>query len=172
MGATFKECYARATVNPSTSNATLLVLAGGFIGSATGIDVSEVYALGSVRGRGPVGGIIGSIQSTSARPISFYNSYSRNTVTDANGPDRGAAYGALTGTPARLNGLLWDATVDAAAVHPLAGQTGASSSFLKTATVATAAPYSGWSASPWDAGTSSQYHVLRNVVRPTVQLRD
>jgi hypothetical protein len=169
---TIKECYTRVNVNPTTTNAGWEVLAGGFIGYATGIDVSDVYALGTVRGRGPVAGLIAKIVSTTDRPVRFYNSYSRNTVTDANGPDRGSTYSMLTGTAANLSGLYWDATIDPALVHPNAGQAGISSAALKLPTSANAAPYTGWNSTVWDAGSTAQYHVLRNVVRPTAQLRE
>jgi M26 IgA1-specific Metallo-endopeptidase N-terminal region len=169
--ATFKECYARATVSPTTTNPALAVLAGGFIGLATGIDVSDVYALGSVRGRGPVGGLIAMLVSTTDRPIRFYNSYSRNVVTDAAGPDRGSTYGALTGTVDRLNGLLWDTTVDPAPMHPTAGQQGASTPTLERPTTPNTTPYGGWSTTAWDAGSSAQYHALKNVISASQQLR-
>lgn len=172
QGVVIKECYARVTVNPTTSNAAWTVLAGGFIGYASGIDVSDVYALGSVRGRGPVAGLIAQIDSTTDRPIQFYNSYSRNTVTDANGPDRGSTYSVLNGNPLRLNGLIWDTTVDPAPMHPNAGQTGGSTTVLKSPTQPSSTPYVNWSGTTWDAGTATQYHVLRNVVRPTQQLRE
>jgi hypothetical protein len=174
-----RECYARADVTPDwTPN---VVRAGGFAGLLDSSAAISVYTLGGpqnlVRGRGYVGGVFGELINPE-----FDYAYSRNKVTDwavALPNDRAGAYGILNPNAGLVHmaALHWDSTVDPGNVATGNSQNGLSTSVLKTPTSTSQYPYDNgtdgdWSSIEWNAGTSSQYNVLRRVVRASEQLAE
>jgi hypothetical protein len=175
-----QECYSRTDVTPNWSASS--VRAGGFASFVASSSVISIYAGGGaqnvVRGRGSVGGAIGEL----AGSVQLDYAYSRNRVTDwavAFPNDKAGVYGVLdpNAEPWHLAGLLWDATVDPGNVSTGVGQAGLSTSVLKAPTSTSQYPYDNgtdadWSSIEWNAGTSSQYNVLRRVVRANEQLAE
>lgn len=173
-GSVIDQCYARVNVTPNSTTTT--VKAGGFAGELAGASVTNVYTLGTVEGRGFVGGVFGEITGDNLR---FDFAYSRNTVFDWGKPAQtggwAGTYGQITGNLAHIASLFWDKTVDASSNFGAVGQTGYSTTVLKAPTATNQFPYDNgtdedWSSAVWNCGSSSQYNVLKNVVRPGEQL--
>lgn len=164
-----QECYARVSVLPtSTANN---VTAGGFAAVLDSSTATNLYALGTVRGRNYVGGLIGII---AGEGNIFDFSYSRNTVEDWSIPGKAGTYGAELGTTAHFGPLLWDSTVDSGAAYAPGGQARYSTAVLQAPTATSQFPYDNgtdadWDPTIWNAGSSTQYNTLRNVARPTQQ---
>jgi hypothetical protein len=170
------ECYANVAVSPSqTANATI---AGGMVGLVEGDDtqVKSVWAMGTVNGRGGVGGLVGRLGAGTW----FHFGIARNLVVDWDWP---AAQGGWAGTygsttvPAeveRLGPLFWDTNVDASTHFQGVGQSGHSTTVLRQATINNPGIFLNGGDEQWDAfdpGTSQQHHVLKNVVRASLQPR-
>lgn len=173
-GSVIDQCYARVNVTPNSTTST--VKAGGFAAELAGASVTNVYTLGTVQGRGFVGGVFGQISGDNLR---FDFAYSRNTVFDWSKPASSGGwagtYGQLTGNVVHMAGLFWDSTVDGSTNAAGTGQSGLSTTVLKTPTATSQYPYDNgtdedWNSSVWNCGSSSQYNVLINVVRPGQQL--
>jgi hypothetical protein len=172
------ECYARTDVTPSSTASD--VRAGGFAAQLIDSDAVNLYAGGGtlnvVRGRGFVGGLFGELLGT----LLFDYAYSRNKVVDwaVTFPnDKAGTYGVLdaNANPAHMAALFWDSTVDPGNIASGVAQSGLSTTVLKTPTSTWQYPYDNgtdadWSAAIWLAGTSSQYNILRWVVRSGQQL--
>jgi hypothetical protein len=172
-----RECYARTEVTPSMTTST--VAAGGLAGQAVNSEVVDVYAMGNtsantVQGRGKVGGVIGEIIGT----VQFDFAFSRNRVVDwavalPNG--KAGTYGLITGDAViHISALFWDRTIDSGNVFGTVSQGGFTTGELQGPTTAAAWPYdngtdSDYDSTVWNAGTSSQYHILRRVVRASQQ---
>jgi hypothetical protein len=167
------ECYSRTDVAP---NFTLSdVRAGGFAGKLVSSTATNLYAMGNssnvVRGRNYVGGLFGEVAGEN---VIFNFCYSRNTVRDWSVSSKAGAYGVLTGSTSHIGSLFWDRTVDAGASAAGVGQVGHTTTTLQAPTTTAEYPYDNgtdadWSPVEWNAGTSSEYNVLRNVVRPEQQ---
>jgi hypothetical protein len=172
------ECYARTDVTPTSTSST--VTAGGFAGALIGSSAVNIYAGGGtqnvVRGRGYVGGVFGVLMDT----LQFDFAYSRNKVVDwavAFPNEKAGTYGVLdpNANPAHMAALFWDSSVDPGNVAAGVAQSGLSTGVLKTPTSTSQYPYDNgtdadWDPIEWNAGTSSQYNVLRRVVRASQQL--
>jgi hypothetical protein len=70
--------------------------------------------------------------------------------------------------------LFWDRTIDSGNVFGTVSQGGFTTGELQGPTTAAAWPYdngtdSDYDSTVWNAGTSSQYHILRRVVRASQQ---
>jgi hypothetical protein len=164
------ECYARAAVSPTFT--TDPVMAGGFAAILQSSTAEDIYAQGSVTGRGDVGGLFGALEGEN---IIFHFAYSRNTVVDWDVTGGWAGtYGTLYGETSHIASLFWDATIDGSASSAPVGQAGYSTTVLRSPTATSQFPYDNgtdadWNSAVWNAGSSSQYNSLRNVVRSTQQ---
>jgi hypothetical protein len=170
--------YAQATVTGNTSGGS--PTAGGIVGELSdGGDVHDVYAVGNVKGRGHVGGLIGNASCSPGYGYFMYNGIYRNgDVVDANRNGWSGAIGdaAVCDNPGRW-GLFWyDTTTDQSGTHNTSyvGNIGASLYDLKTPTTANGGVYCQWGAGhcadnglndpPWNPGTNQQQHTLRGVL--------
>ena len=170
------ENYANVTVNPTqTPNA---VIAGGLIGLLEGDDtqVKSVWAMGSVNGRGGVGGLVGLARIGTW----LHFGLSRNLVVDWNWPAAQGGWGGTFGSTTitdeieRLGSLFWDSTVDGSTNFQTTGQAGHPTMVLKQATISNPGIFQNGGDEQWDAfdpGTATQHHVLKNVVRASLQPR-
>jgi hypothetical protein len=170
--------YAQATVTGNTSGGS--PTAGGIVGELSdGGDVHDVYAVGNVKGRGHVGGIIGNASCSPGYGYFMYNGiYRGGDLVDANRNGWSGAIGdfANCDNVGRL-GLFWyDTTSDQSGTHntDFVGNIGASSDALKTPVTAQGGVYCQWGAGhcadnglfdpPWNPGTNQQQHTLRGVL--------
>lgn len=170
--------YAQATVTGNTSGGS--PSAGGIVGELSdGGDVHDVYAVGNVKGRGHVGGIIGNATCSPGYGYFMYNGiYRGGDVVDANRNGWSGAIGdwAVCDNNGRL-GLFWyDTTSDPSGIKnaTYVGNIGASANDLKTPTKRTDEPYcqfsnghcadSGLVDPPWNFGTNQQQNTLRGVL--------
>jgi hypothetical protein len=170
--------YAQATVTGNTAGGS--PTAGGIVGELSdGGDVHDVYAVGNVKGRGHVGGLIGNASCSPNSGYYMYNGiYRGGDVVDANRSAWSGAIGdfANCDVVGRL-GLFWyDTTSDPSGTHnpDYVGNIGASSDALKAPTTANGGVYCQWGAGhcadngftdpPWNPGTNQQQHTLRGVL--------
>jgi hypothetical protein len=169
--------YAQATVTGNTTNAS--PSAGGVVGELSDdSDMHDVYAVGGVKGRGHVGGLIGYARCSPGYGIFMYNGISRGgDVVDAN---RSAWSGALGDYDSNCTGrwgvFFYDTTSDQSGTHnsSYVGNIGATASQLKTPTTPDGGVFcqfggghcmdNGFADPPWKAGTNSQNHTLRGVL--------
>jgi len=170
--------YAQATVTGNTASGS--PTAGGIVGELSdGGDVHDVYAVGNVKGRGHVGGLIGNATCSPGSGYYMYNGiYRGGDVVDANRNGYSGAIGdwAVCDNNGRL-GLFWyDTTSDPSGTKnpTYVGNIGASSNDLKTPNTANGGVYcqygaghcadNGLSDPPWNPGTNQQQHTLRGVL--------
>jgi len=169
--------YAQATVTGNTSGWS--PSAGGIVGELSdGGDVHDVYAVGNVKGRGHVGGLIGNARCSPGYGYFMYNGvYRGGDLVDANRNGWSGAIGDFQTCdgPVRFGVFFYDTTSDQSGTHsPYAGNIGASSTDLKTPTTANGGVYcqfanghcmdSGFVDPPWNAGNNQQQHTLRGVL--------
>jgi hypothetical protein len=174
--------YAQATVTGNTAGGS--PSAGGIVAELSeGGDVHDVYAVGNVKGRGHVGGLIGNAWCSEGFGYYMYNGvYRGGDLVDANRNGWSGAIGDFQNCngPGRLGVFFYDTTSDQSGTHsPYAGNIGASSNDLKTPTAPDQGVYcqfanghcmdSGFTDPPWNAGTSQQQHTLRGVLDPNSQ---
>lgn len=185
---TISESYSQVTVSPNTSAAGRTVYAGGIAGYGVGVDIHDVYATGNVTGRGGSGGLVGYLGCNGSRAWLLYKGIYRGDVVDRNAPSGGWAgtvggYGDCT---ARFTHLSWDSTVDPSTnwlsnpVADLAQRPGTTTQH-RAPTIAYGGFFciqpnncpndNNFETSKWDAGTSSQHHILKNMPGPNVQIR-
>jgi len=175
--------YAQATVTGNTSGGS--PSAGGIVGNLSdGGDVHNVYAVGNVKGRGHVGGLIGLASCSPGFGYFMYNGvYRGGDLVDANRNGWSGAIGDFQNCdgPGRLGVFFYDTTSDQSGTHntSYAGNIGASSNDLKTPTTANGGVYcqfanghcmdSGFEDPPWNACTIQQQHTLRGVLDASSQ---
>jgi hypothetical protein len=185
------QSYAQVTVAPSTSDSTIPVYAGGIVGRTYAGRIHDVYHVGSVTGRGGVGGLVGYVDGDSGNVWMLYNSISRGgdvTDKDKSGGWEGAV-GSVNGDNNRFSLLFFDAQADPTAAgantsyNAIPGaQHGHTTNELKGATSPTDGVYCVGGEFPdcgdgqfdpliWDAGNASQHHVLKDMPGPNAQLR-
>ncbi len=172
-------CYAQyANLNAATQ-------AGGILG--TGVDpfLLEVYAVGNVAGSGAVGGLMGRAQSGS-HGWTLNNGIYRGIVNDTARPWAGVLGQADLGDePApRWETTLFESSLDGDP-YLMDGdrQKPATTSQLRSPTTSDGDIYcfnapgttrcgdSAFPADRWNAGSSSQHHILRDMPGPNVQPR-
>jgi len=170
--------YAQATVTGNTTNAS--PSAGGVVGVLSeGGDMHDVYAVGNVKGRGHVGGLIGNATCSPDYGYLMYNGiYRGGDVTDAN---RSAWSGAIgdfqnCANVGRTGLFFYDISSDQSGTHNTSyeGNIGATATQLKTPTTPDGGVFcqfggghctdNGLTDPPWNAGTSTQIHTLRGVL--------
>jgi hypothetical protein len=177
---TVQRCYAQATVTADTSIPNQTVYTGGLVGNTFAGYVEDVYAVGNVTGRGVVGGLVGFLNCDSIQGFVINRGFYRGNVIDRNiGGQSGGWAGAVGGfnnCGARFEKLFWDNNLDPSTNYIVnQGQTGASSQDLKAPTTADGGILAGgdnnFSETEWNAGTSTQYHILRSMPGPNYQPR-
>src|SRR6478609_7646023 len=175
--------YAQATVTGNTTSGT--PTAGGIVGEITGGgDMHDVYAVGNVKGRGHVGGLIGNATCSGDDGYFIYNGvYRGGDVVDASRSAWSGAIGdyADCNNGGRLGVFFYDTTSDMSGTHntSFVGNIGATATQLKTPTTPDGGVYcqfggghcmdNGFANPPWNAGTSSQNHTLRGVLDESSQ---
>lgn len=187
--ATISESYAQVTVNPDTSNASLLVYAGGVVGSGYGPNVYDVYAVGNVTGRGGVGGIVGSLECDDTNAFLLYKTIYRGDVVDKNWSASGGWAGPVGSNwqdcTARFEQNFYDRDLDPSTnyvVHNSSVQRYTTSQLRSPPSViggVFCAPDvvpgrcgdNTWQSSTWTAGNNQQHHVLLNMPGPNAQPR-
>jgi len=186
--ATIARSYAQVTVSANTSDANRTVNAGGIVGRGHGVDIHDVYAVGNVTGRNGVGGLVGYLDCQNDSSWLLYKGIYRGDVVDKNVTNGGWAgtMGGYDNCHGRLAHLFWDASLDPStnwlnSAEALLAQIRGTTAELRAPTT----PYGGiyclrpdncptdgnFDASTWDAGTSSQHHVLVGMPGPNSQLR-
>jgi hypothetical protein len=188
--ASIENSYAQMTISPDTPG-SITVTAGGIVGYALEPNVFDVYAVGNVTGRGAVGGLVGNLDCIPDEgPSLFYKGIYRGDVIDRNMTPSGGWAGTLgiardcAGN--RVTMLHWDSSLDQSRYSLNFGlaQLGSSTTDLRLPTtpiggVFCAPDYAdpercgdnAFADPPWNAGSSSQHHVLRNMPGPNIQLR-
>lgn len=175
--------YAQATVTGNTASGS--PTAGGVVGELSdGGDVHEVYAVGNVKGRGHVGGIIGNATCSPDYGYFMYNGiYRGGDLVDANRNGWSGAIGdfANCNGPGRLGIFWYDTTSDQSGTHntSFVGNIGASAADLKRPIRATDEPYcqysnghcadGGLSSTNWNFGTDQQHNTLKGVLDASSQ---
>ena len=170
--------YAQATVTGNTTNAS--PSAGGIVGDISdGGDMHDVYAVGNVKGRGHVGGLIGNASCSPGYGYFIYNGiYRGGDVTDANRSGWSGAIGDFQNcaNAGRSGVFFYDTTSDTSGTHntTYVGNIGATAAQLKTPTTANGGIFcqfggghcsdDGLTDPPWNAGSSTQNHTLRGVL--------
>jgi hypothetical protein len=177
------QSYAQVTVTGDTAGGS--PSAGGIVGEmADGADVHDVYAVGGVKGRGHVGGLIGYASCSPDYGYFMYNGvYRGGDVVDAN---RSGGWSGAIGdfqncdNSGRLGVFFYDTTSDPSTAHnPYVGNLGYPSNDLRTPTTASGGIYCQWANGhcmdngffdpPWNAGTNLQQHTLRGVLDASSQ---
>jgi len=170
------QAYSTATVAPNTSAS--VVYAGGIVGYTFAGLIQEVYATGNVTGRTFAGGLVGFLDCESPALFVLNHGIYRGDVKDVNRPPPQGWAGVVGGAnecPGRFDQLLWDKSGDgstnsyiyppAAASQPV--QQGYTATELKSPTTVTGGVYhfddNTLQSAIWNAGTSSQYHVLQSM---------
>ncbi len=185
--ATIVQSYAQVTVNPNTSDPARTVFAGGIVGFASGVDIHDIYAVGNVTGRNYVGGLVGQLTCSSPDDWLFYKGIYRGDVVDkAKSNGWAGTVGSWADCYARFTHLSWDSNLDPStnylsdAVSLLAQRPGTTSQHRSPTT-----PYGGFfclqpnncpndnnfNTDYWDAGSSSQHHILKDMPGPNTQVR-
>lgn len=170
--------YAQATVTGNTAGGS--PSAGGVVGVLSdGGDVHDVYAVGNVKGRGHVGGIVGNATCSPDFGYFIYNGiYRSGDVSDANRNGWSGAIGDFQNCDnvGRLGILWYDTSTDLSGTHntSFVGNIGASLDQLKAPTTANGGVYCQWGGGhcadnglndpPWNPGTNQQQHTLRGVL--------
>jgi hypothetical protein len=180
------ESYAQMTVNPTSSDPSAIVTAGGIVGYGYATDIHDVYAVGNVSGRGAVGGIIGNQECVEDQTVFFlFKTIYRGQVLDRNRSWAGGVGTFLYCTGSRMEQNFYDNSLDQsggrANHHSIQGY---STTDLKRPTSVIGGVYCApdladparcgdntWMSPPWTAGTSEQHHALRNMPGPNVQPR-
>lgn len=182
------DSYSQVNIDPSVSGAD--VTAGGIVGYGYAPNVHDVYSLGTVRGRGFVGGIIGRADCTpDTDQFLVYKTIFRGGVFDANwSPEAGGWAGVFGGvtlcTSSRYTNNLWDKTVDGSTNYrrldnvennnkgattqelrsPTTPNGGLGSVYCMPDVDLTRCGDNTYLDTNWDAGTSNQHHVLKNSI--------
>lgn len=175
--------YAQATVTGNTASGS--PTAGGVVGELSdGGDVHDVYAVGNVKGRGHVGGVIGNATCSPGYGYFMYNGiYRGGDLVDANRNGWSGAIGDFANCdgPGRLGVFWYDTTSDTSGTHntSFVGNIGASAAALRAPTKATDEPYcqfsnghcsdGGLADPPWNFGTNQQHNTLRGVLDASSQ---
>jgi hypothetical protein len=170
--------YAQATVTGNTAGGS--PSAGGIVGLlAENGDVHDVYAVGNVKGRGHVGGIVGNATCSPGYGYFIYNAiYRSGDVVDTSRSGWSGAIGDFqTCVPVGRTGILWyDTSTDQSGTHNTSyvGNVGATLDQLKAPTTADGGIYCQWGGGhctdngltdpPWNPGTNQQQHTLRGVL--------
>src|SRR6185369_3244967 len=157
--------YAQATVTGNTAGGS--PSAGGVVGTLSdGGDVHDVYAVGNVKGRGHVGGIVGNATCSPGQGYRLYNNIYRNgDVVDANRNGWSGGIGDFQNCDVdfRIGVLFYDTTTDQSGTHNTSyvGNLGATLNQLKTPTTASGGVYcqfsnghcldNGFADPPWNA---------------------
>lgn len=171
------ESYAQMTVSPNTSDPSREVWAGGLVGGSFAANIHDVYAVGNVTGRGKVGGLVGYLNCDEFTPWLLYKGIYRGDVVDKNAPTGGWAgtVGGYTDCITRWENCVWDNQLDPSSnyiVHSTS-QVGGSTDTLRSNTTPSGGIYGtgdgGFEDPPWNAGSSSQHHRLRNMPGPNIQ---
>lgn len=184
---TIERSYAQVTVTPNTTDPARSVTAGGVVGLADALDIHDIYAVGNVTGRGNVGGLVGQLTCNSTYSWLLYRGIYRGDVVDKSKSGGWAGtVGSWSNCSGRFVHLSWDSTLDPSTnylsdtISLLAQRPGTTSQHRNPTT-----PYGGFfcvqpgncpndanfDSDTWDAGTSSQHHILKNMPGPNAQLR-
>jgi hypothetical protein len=187
--ATIYRSYGQVTVNPST-NASFPIVAGGIVGYGYAPDIHDVYAVGNVTGRGSVGGIAGKLDGEVGGADAFllYKSIYRGEVIDKDRSSASGGWAGAVGTfcacSVRFDQNFYDRTLDPSSNR--ADQdaiVGYTTTELRSPTSVTegvfCAPHptgncgdNPWGVNgEWNAGTSTQHHVLTSMPGPNSQPR-
>jgi hypothetical protein len=191
--------YAQAANQTSTlvagSTAAGIHPAGGIVGAGSSMWVQDVYAIGTVTGRGSAGGLVGQATCDNIKPWVMYRGIYRGNVTDANLGATPANWAGTVGkavdvTCTARSSLLYfnndlDKDKNFFTLNPLIQRS--SSGAELTAPTAPDPTHGGIfcpksmtlvpcgddpiTSPPWDFGTSSQNNVLMNVPGPNTQIR-
>lgn len=173
------ESYAQVTVTGDTAGGN--PTAGGVVGEmADGADVHDIYAVGSVKGRGRVGGVVGYARCSPGYGYLIYNGIARGgDIVDASRSGWSGAIGDYQTNctaPVRWGALFYDTTSDQSGTHNTAYVThyGYPANDLKAAVTPSGGVFCQWanghcldagfSDPPWNAGTNQQHHTLRGVL--------
>jgi hypothetical protein len=97
--AKIKEIFTNVNVNPTIPSGPGDVIAGGLIGFVEGAKIEDINAVGPVRGRGKVGGILGYVvnDDPNTQATDFQDGLSRGNVTDASGANPAGPIGVISG---------------------------------------------------------------------------
>jgi hypothetical protein len=182
------ESYSQVNVDPSAAEPTRPVYAGGIVGRTFAGRIGNVYHVGNVTGRGGVGGLVGYLSGDSGNVWLLYNSISRGgdvTDKDKSGGWEGTV-GVVSGVNNRFSLLFYDAEADPTTgpntsyTNSPASQHGVSTNALKSPTTPSGGVFCVGGGScgdgfftdpPWNAGSASEHHVLRNMPGPNIQPR-
>jgi len=167
------QCYAWANVAPDTTVASRPVYAGGIAGLNNGSRIQEVYAVGSVTGRGYAGGLVGALGCWDSYFYVLNHGIYRGDVVDKNRVSSGGWSGTF-GTyddacVGRLDQLIWDKDRDGSSNVGVRGdaQKSATESELMTPTTVTGGVYffqdNILPSAIWSPGSNSQHHGLRDM---------
>jgi len=190
--------YAQAANQTSTliagSTASGTHPAGGIVGGGSSMWVEDVYAIGTVIGRGSAGGLIGQA-TCDGRPWLLYRGIYRGNVTDVNFGASPAGWAGTLGKAVdlscapRTSLLYFNNELDKDSHYVTASPVNQRSSSGAELTSPTApgvahggifCPTSGTivpcgddpiTSPPWDFGTASQNNVLTQVTGPNTQIR-
>jgi hypothetical protein len=178
------ESYSQVTVAPTTSDPARIVYAGGIVGRTYAGRIGNVYHVGNVTGRGGVGGLVGYIDGDGGNPWLLYNSISRGgDVSDKNksGGWEGTV-GVVNGVNNRFTLLFFDAEADptptgsTTSYNAPNSQQGHLTNDLKSPTTPAGGVFCGgcdgtFTDPPWNAGSTTEHHVLRSMPGPNTQPR-
>lgn len=186
--ATIERSYAQVTVSPNTADVNRTVSAGGIAGYGHGVDIHDVYAVGNVTGRNRVGGLVGYLGCQGAPNWLLYKGIYRGDVVDKSAPTGGWAgtVGGRENCTARFTHLSWDRDLDPSTnaltdTEAVLAQRPGTTAQHRGPTSASGGFYclqpnncfndNNFETSKWDAGTSSQHHILKDMPGPNAQIR-
>jgi hypothetical protein len=168
------QCYAWTTVAPDTSVPSRPVYAGGIAGLNNGSRIQEVYAVGTVTGRGHAGGLVGALGCWEGYFYVLNHGLYRGDVVDRNRPSSSGGWSGTFGTydgacVGRFDQLIWDKTMDGSSNVGVSGdaQKSATDSEMRTPTTVTGGVYffqdNTLQSALWSPGSNSQHHGLRDM---------
>jgi len=178
------EAGVNITISYAQSTVTANTFAGGIAGYGFGAFVEDVYVVGNVTGTAAVGGLVGREDCTDNAGWVLDKGIYRGDVRDRFRPGAwSGVLGDFTDCIARWELTFFDNQLDQSGtylVHSVS-QRPESTTALKSPIAPAGGVYCGnilpetrcadnsFGDPPWNAGTSSQHHVLRNMPGPNVQ---
>ena len=161
------------TVAPDTSVVNRPIYAGGIAGLNSGSTIQEVYAVGSVTGRGHAGGLVGALGCWDPYFYVLNHGIYRGDVVDKNLVSSGGWSGTF-GTyddacAGRFDQPIWDKSMDGSSNVGVRGdaQKSATDAEMMTPTTVTGGVYffqdNFLPSALWSPGSNSQHHALRDM---------